>query len=114
MKKVLAPFFLLTIALANAQITEMLDEFREVKVFDDISMNMIRSDDNKVIVTGEDVKDVAIVNRNDRLKIQKYQTPRDCLTARSFEWIDATFIVNYFGASMRGTRTRWPKISIIE
>ncbi len=56
--------------LSFAQITQNLEKFREIKVFDGISVNLIKSDENKVVISGEDVNDVAVVNRDGRLKIR--------------------------------------------
>ena len=61
---------LLVSSFSMAQITQVMGEFREVKVFDGISVNLIKAQENKVIITGEDVNDVAVVNRNGRLKIR--------------------------------------------
>ena len=61
---------LLVSSFSMAQITQVMNEFREVKVFDGISVNLVKAKENKVIITGEDVNDVAVVNRNGRLKIR--------------------------------------------
>ena len=61
---------LLASSFSMAQITQVMNEFREVKVFDGISVNLVKAKENKVIITGEDVNDVAVVNRNGRLKIR--------------------------------------------
>lgn len=45
-------------------------DFSEVKVFDLIEVNLIKSDVNKVEITGEDIEDVEVINKNGKLKIR--------------------------------------------
>jgi hypothetical protein len=52
------------------RITYSLDPFKEVKVFDGISLNLIRSDRNEAIVRGENKEKVAVVNSEGVLKIR--------------------------------------------
>lgn len=44
--------------------------FSEIKVFDAITVNLIQSDENKVIIFGEDKDKVSVVNNNGKLKIR--------------------------------------------
>ena len=44
--------------------------FDEIKVFDGISVTLVKSDKNKVVITGKDADRVAVVNKNGRLKIR--------------------------------------------
>ena len=44
--------------------------FSEVKVFDAITVNLIQSDENKVVVYGEDKDQVVVVNNDGRLKVR--------------------------------------------
>ncbi|MEM6517242.1 MAG: head GIN domain-containing protein [Bacteroidota bacterium] len=46
------------------------DNFNEVKVFDLIEVNLIKSDFNGVEITGDDVGDVDVVNKDGKLKIR--------------------------------------------
>ncbi|NRD22198.1 DUF2807 domain-containing protein [Winogradskyella litoriviva] len=67
--------FLILIAFgfsANAQdaIEKTIGEFTTVKVFDLIHVKMIESDQNKVIISGKNRKDVEVVNNNGKLKIR--------------------------------------------
>ena len=57
---------------ANAQdtIEKTTGEFSTVKVYDLINLKMIKSDENKVIITGEDVDDVEVIIKNNMLKIR--------------------------------------------
>ncbi|WP_179021442.1 head GIN domain-containing protein [Winogradskyella forsetii] len=70
-------YFILLIALilgfnSNAQesIEKKLGEFDTVKVFDLIHVKMVASDENKVIISGENTKNVEVVNNNGTLKIR--------------------------------------------
>jgi hypothetical protein len=72
MKKVI---FIITICICsaiNAQETveKTIGEFTTVKVYDLINVKMIKSDENKVIVSGKNRTDVEVVNKNGKLKIR--------------------------------------------
>ncbi|WP_439153393.1 head GIN domain-containing protein, partial [Winogradskyella sp.] len=45
-------------------------EFSTVKVYDLINLKMIISDENKVVISGKNKKDVEILNKNGKLKIR--------------------------------------------
>jgi hypothetical protein len=47
-----------------------LEKFTEVKAFDGISVNLIRSDANKVVISGANTQKVAVVNNDGVLKIR--------------------------------------------
>lgn len=49
---------------------KQVGDFTTVKVFDLIHISLIKSDENKVIISGEDVDDVEIVNKNGILKVR--------------------------------------------
>ena len=64
---------LLSIFLSVGQegkITMQLDAFDEIKVFDGLSVELIRSDANLIEITGANTKKVAVVNNKGRLKIR--------------------------------------------
>lgn len=52
------------------RVTKRLDKFAEIKVYDGISVNLIRSTENRAVVTGENMDKVAIVNNEGILKIR--------------------------------------------
>jgi hypothetical protein len=54
----------------DATITKKLQKFTEVKGFDGISVNLIRSNENKAVITGANTSNVAIVNNEGVLKIR--------------------------------------------
>lgn len=72
MKNILtAVLFLITFSvLAQEPLEKQVGDFNEVKVFDLIEINLIKSDENKVVITGADVEDVEIINKKGKLKIR--------------------------------------------
>ncbi|MGB7394868.1 MAG: head GIN domain-containing protein, partial [Pricia sp.] len=70
-------FMLLTILLLgqlsiaqSKELTQDLTPFKEIKAFDGLSVNLIKSDVNKAVITGESVEKVAIVNNDGVLKVR--------------------------------------------
>ena len=72
MKYLITIFTLLLTSLSIAQNprTENVGDFTEVKVFDLIKVNLIKADENKVTLTGKDVDDIELINKNGTLKIR--------------------------------------------
>ncbi|SHJ11561.1 head GIN domain-containing protein [Aquimarina spongiae] len=58
------------LAIIAQKTTVELETFNEIKVYDAISVNLIRSNQNKAVITGDDVNQVAIVNKDGRLKVR--------------------------------------------
>ncbi len=54
----------------GGDITRTVDIFSEIKVYDGISVKLIPSDKNQVVIRGEDTDKVAVVNTNGILKIR--------------------------------------------
>jgi len=52
------------------KITQELDKFTELKGFDGISINLIKSDVNRAVITGANTRKVAIVNNGGKLKLR--------------------------------------------
>ncbi|UII81604.1 head GIN domain-containing protein [Flagellimonas sp. CMM7] len=52
------------------KITQELEKFTAVKGFDGLSINLIKSDVNKAVITGANTKKVAIVNNTGVLKLR--------------------------------------------
>ena len=59
-----------TIIFAQQPIEKSIDEFAELKVYDLIEVELIKSHENKIIITGENTKDVIVNNKNGKLKIR--------------------------------------------
>ena len=73
MKQVLVLMFLFGCILVTGQdskVTHKLEPFKEVKGFDGLSINLIKSTENKAIISGENTSSVAIVNIEGVLKIR--------------------------------------------
>lgn len=64
-------FTMILVVTANAQTkTITLQEFDGVKAFDQINVTLIKSSENKAVVTGDDVDEVKIVNNDGTLKVR--------------------------------------------
>mgnify|MGYP003868989717 CR=1 FL=1 len=62
---------LITSMAAQAQNTTIeLENFSELKVFDRVEVTLIKSTENKAVVSGDDQDDIQIVNDNGLLKIR--------------------------------------------
>ena len=59
-----------SISFAQNPITKNVGDFTEVKVYDSIVVNLVKSTENKVVITGEDVSQVNVVNKDGTLKIK--------------------------------------------
>ena len=71
--KTLFTFFLATLAsisFAQNPLDKNVGDFNEVKVYDLIEVNLVKSDEDRVVITGEDVEDVQVINKNGVLKIR--------------------------------------------
>ncbi len=71
MKKItlLCLFLMSVLASAQTTITKSLGEFSTIKVYNGIDVELIKSTENKIIVTGEKAEKVTIKNKNNTLKI---------------------------------------------
>ena len=72
MRTILAIALVITTSLLTAQnpIEKGVGDFSEIKVFDLIEVNVIKSDTNRVEITGDDIEDVEVINKNGTLKIR--------------------------------------------
>lgn len=72
MKNVILFFLSITALGLNAQRTvdREVGEFNEVKVFDLIAVNLIKSDENRILIKGDNVDDINFVNKNGVLKLR--------------------------------------------
>lgn len=67
---VLFLFGLQGIGAQDNKVTIMLDDFKELKGFDGLSINLIKSTENKAVITGENTDKVALVNAEGILKVR--------------------------------------------
>lgn len=72
MKNLLVAVLFLTTSIVMAQnpLEKNVGNFNEVKVYDLIKISLVKSDVNKVIITGNDVDDVQVINKDGKLKIR--------------------------------------------
>lgn len=72
MKSILSILFLAITLTLSAQnpLEKNVGDFNEVKVYDLIEVNLVKSDENKVVITGDDVEFVEVVNKDNKLKIR--------------------------------------------
>ncbi len=54
----------------DGEVTLKLDDFKEVKGFDGIAIKLIKSTENKAVISGENTRKVAVVNNDGVLKIR--------------------------------------------
>ena len=57
-------------AFAQRSITKDVGDFNELKVYDLIEVNLIQSNENKVVIKGNHTDDVKIINQNGKLKLR--------------------------------------------
>jgi len=74
MKRIFLVVFILLTQLNYGQKTINLDDFDEIKVFDQLNITLVPSDENKIVITGTNQGNVETVNRNGLLKIRIYLT----------------------------------------
>ena len=71
MKKIFFLSFFLTVFLVSAQttITKKLGDFSKIKIYNGIDVELIKSTESKVIITGKKAEKVIIKTKNNTLKI---------------------------------------------
>jgi len=70
MKRIILVVFVLLTQLNYSQTTINLGDFDEIKVFDQLNVTLVPSDENKIVITGTNEGNVETVNRNGLLKIR--------------------------------------------
>ena len=70
MKKVLLVLLAFVTQITFAQVTKDLGEFSAIKVYDRLTVNLISSTDNKIVITGNREGEVEVVNNNGELKLR--------------------------------------------
>ena len=70
MEKVILVLFVMISQINFGQTTIKLDSFDELKVFDQLNVTLVLSDENKVVVAGKNESDFEAVNKNGVLKIR--------------------------------------------
>lgn len=71
MKKIALITFLMSFHILLAQdITKNVGDFSTVRVFDKISVLLVKSAENKIVISGHNAGDVEVVNKNNDVKIR--------------------------------------------
>lgn len=73
MKQLLFTVFLLVCASTNGQdksVTQSLSNFTQIKGYDGLSINLIKSSENKAVISGENVNKVSLINNDGVLKVR--------------------------------------------
>ncbi len=110
MKIKITLLFALFATLAHSQriVDKQVGDFNEIKVFDLIEVNMIQSDENRILIKGENVDDIKWANKDGVLKlrmqldkkftgehtlIEVYYTDIDVIDANEGAWITCNELV---------------------
>ncbi|KIA98010.1 MULTISPECIES: head GIN domain-containing protein [unclassified Flavobacterium] len=70
MKKILIGVAILFVQMSFGQVTKSLGDFDKVKVFDKLSITLIESSENKIVIKGKRESEVEVVNKNGELKLR--------------------------------------------
>lgn len=63
-------FFVCAQVFSQDPVTKTLGEFSELKVYDLINIELIKSEENKIIISGDNKIDVSVIQKNNKLKIR--------------------------------------------
>lgn len=69
MKNLVLAMFLIA-QISMAQVTKNLGDFDQVKIFDRLNVELIKSSESKIEITGKRSGDVEVVNKNGEVKIR--------------------------------------------
>jgi len=69
MKKLIFNLLLVS-SVAFSQVEKQLGEFTKVTTFDQIDLQLVKGNENKIIIQGSDAKEVEVVNKNGELKVR--------------------------------------------
>ena len=70
MKQVTSLFLVLLSTISIAQVTRNVGDFTKISVFDKIQVQLIQSDENKVVLDGVNAAEVEVVNKNGTVKLR--------------------------------------------
>jgi hypothetical protein len=70
MKKLIIGAAILFIQMSFAQVTKELGDFDTVKAFDKLSVKLVQSSENKIVIKGARESEVEVVNKNGILKLR--------------------------------------------
>ncbi len=67
---IIIALFITSLSFGQNPIVKNVGDFNTVKVYDRIVVNLVKSDENKVVITGEDASQVEVINKDGKLKIR--------------------------------------------
>ena len=70
MKKVMLILLAFVVQTTSAQLTKDLGEFSTIKIYDRLTVSLISSSENKIVITGDREGEVEVVNNNGELKLR--------------------------------------------
>lgn len=70
MKKICTVIALLCFSLSFAQIDKDLGDFDKIKVSDKIEVRLVKSDENRIEIAGENAEEVNLITKDDQLRIK--------------------------------------------
>lgn len=63
-------FFVCAQVFSQDSVTKTLGEFSELKVYDLINIELIKSEENKITISGDNKNEVSVIQKNNKLKIR--------------------------------------------
>jgi len=69
MKKLVITLLLIS-SVAFSQVEKRLGEFTKVTTFDQIDLQLVKGDENKIIIQGSKASEVEVINKNGELKVR--------------------------------------------
>lgn len=67
---IMMSLFLSVSGIAQDDIEKAIGDFDELKVYDLINVELIKADENRAIISGDNKSDVELVNKNGKLKVR--------------------------------------------
>ena len=67
---IIMTLFLSVNAIAQGDIEKNLGDFNEIKVYDLINVELVKSNENKAVISGDNISDVELINKNGSLRIK--------------------------------------------
>lgn len=59
-----------SVGITQNDIEKTIGEFTELKVYDLIEVTLVKSDENKLVISGINTEDLVVINKNGKLKIR--------------------------------------------
>ena len=93
---IIAMCFISYASIAQKAIEKTVGEFSELKVYDLIEVELIKSDTDKVVISGDNKDDVLVNNKNGTLKIKmKLEEAFDVPPSKQRLFFKGKQVINY-------------------